>query len=190
MYLIFDCETTGLISKEKKPRIVQLAALLVNEEGVIVDSMDSLIKPDGWVVPDDVVAIHGITTETCELNGDPMPEVLAEFNKMKAKAKVRVAHNLAFDKQMLAIEASFYAIPHDSSGLESFCTMHTNTKICKIDPTPAMIEKGNLNYKVPSLQETYNHYFGIKYQGEHDAFADVMACKDIFFKMKEIGGNA
>lgn len=186
MYLIFDCETTGLPSKTFKPRIVQLAAILADEAGEVIATLNSLIKPDGWTIPDEVIAIHGKTLEMCEENGRPMPEVLAEFNEMKARAIVRVAHNLGFDKQMLAIEAEFYGIPHNSSGLESFCTMHKNTKICKIDPSPAMIEKGNLNFKVPSLQEAYSHYFGEPFDGAHDAFADAMACKDVFFKMREM----
>lgn len=66
----FDTETTGLpLFKEPsehpgQPHIVQLGACLVDlDSREVLSTLDVMIKPDGWLIPDKVDAIHGITTE-------------------------------------------------------------------------------------------------------------------------------
>jgi len=56
--LPFDTETTGIpiwstpSGNENQPHMVQLAAMLVDSETKeIVESMDVIIKPYGWVIP-------------------------------------------------------------------------------------------------------------------------------------------
>lgn len=186
MYLIFDTETTGLPTKDFKARIVELAALVVDQNKVVHHKINTLIKPDGWTIPDEAFAIHGKTLEMCEEQGRPMKQVLEEFNHLKSLCHTRVAHNLWFDKRMIAIEEGIYGIPHDSSGLESFCTMQKSKSIVKMPPTDAMIIAGFNTYKTPSLQETYTHFFGKPFDNDHNALADGLACMEVFFKLKEI----
>lgn len=46
-----------------QPHIVQLAALLVDPEShETIASMDVIVRPSGWTIPDDVAAVHGTTT--------------------------------------------------------------------------------------------------------------------------------
>ena len=68
--LAYDTETTGLplwndpSDDPRQPHIVQLAAALVDiDTRRTIASMDVIVKPDGWTIPDDTVAVHGITTE-------------------------------------------------------------------------------------------------------------------------------
>jgi DNA polymerase-3 subunit epsilon len=68
--LFYDTETTGLplwnlpSEHPEQPRVLQLAALLCDEAtGEDLQQMNMIILPDGWTVPDEVAAIHGITTE-------------------------------------------------------------------------------------------------------------------------------
>ena len=68
--IFYDTETSGLpLFKEpsedpRQPHIVQLAACLVDlDTGQTVSSMDVIVRPNGWTIPDNVAAIHGITTE-------------------------------------------------------------------------------------------------------------------------------
>lgn len=68
--LFYDTETTGLpLFKEPsehpdQPHIVQLAACLVDlDTRKTIASMDVIVKPNGWTIPAEVSAIHGITTE-------------------------------------------------------------------------------------------------------------------------------
>jgi DNA polymerase-3 subunit epsilon len=184
--IFFDVETTGLIDFKAdllaphQPRIVQLAAILTEADGTVVDEMNVLIKPDGWTMPEEVIKIHGITTERCEAEGIPMPEALARFNGMKARRSARAAFNISFDKRLLAREAGAYGIEHNSEGIESFCVMQMAKPLCKI---PAAGKKG---MKAPNLREAYNHFFGQKFEGGHDAMADVLAAKAIFFEIREL----
>lgn len=189
-YLFFDTETTGLPDFKKdmnhpsQPRIIQLAAILTHESTIVAE-LNCFIKPDGWTVPEEVTKIHGITTEKCEQYGIPMREALALFNAMKLIAKARVAHNISFDKVMMAREATFYGLEHNSEGLESFCTMQLAKPICKIPPTDKMMAAGFKGFKQPNLQETYRHFFGTEFEGAHDALVDVRACKEIFFQIRK-----
>lgn len=191
MYLFFDTETTGLIdfnsnlSAPHQPRVTQLSAILTNEEGQHLAEMNVRIKPDGWTVPEEITALNGTTTELCEREGIPMLQALAMFNAMKAACKARVAHNISFDKQMLAREALAYAVEHNSDGLQSLCTMQMSKPICQLPPSDKMMAAGIRGFKSPNLQEAHVHFFGEKFEGAHDALADVRACKAIFFKMKE-----
>ncbi|RYY90346.1 MAG: 3'-5' exonuclease, partial [Chitinophagaceae bacterium] len=69
MYLFFDTETTGLPRNWKAPvtdlanwpRMVQLAWLLYDNKGTLVAQSDAIIKPEGFRIPTDAAAIHGIT---------------------------------------------------------------------------------------------------------------------------------
>ena len=67
--LIFDSETTGkALWKEpaddpRQPRIVQLGAILYDDERRVVAEMNLVVRPDGWTVPAEAAAIHGFTTE-------------------------------------------------------------------------------------------------------------------------------
>ena len=48
MYLIFDTETNGF---PPKARMTQLAFMLFDEQGNVLQQFESIIKPDGWEVP-------------------------------------------------------------------------------------------------------------------------------------------
>jgi len=71
MFLIFDTETTGLPKKWKAPisdvdnwpRMVQLAWQCHDIEGNFLFAKNHVITPDGYTIPEDVVAVHGISTE-------------------------------------------------------------------------------------------------------------------------------
>src|ERR1700685_1248753 len=116
IYLVFDCETSGLLDYKKdlmhesQPRIVQLAAILCSETGEVLEIMNKAVKPHNWVVDDETAKIHGWTTEKLNECGTPMPEVLAEFNGMKARCTDRVAFNASYDKRMLLREERLYNI--------------------------------------------------------------------------------
>jgi DNA polymerase III epsilon subunit-like protein len=77
-FLIFDCETNALldfkkdIMHESQPRIIQLAAILCNESGQIIEQMNMLAKPDGWEIDAGAQSVHGISLETCEAQGVPL----------------------------------------------------------------------------------------------------------------------
>ena len=83
--LFYDTETTGLpdfkapSESAHQPHIVQLAALLVDmDTRETIQSMDVICRPDGWTIPDEVAAVHGITTEHAAEVG--IPESMTPFH--------------------------------------------------------------------------------------------------------------
>lgn len=187
--LFVDTETTGLINYKidlihpSQPRIVQLAAILVDEYGSILDQMNYIIRPDGWTIPPAVVAIHGITTERAETEGVPMQEALHRFNAMKKICTHRAGYNLSYDKQMLAREAGAYGIPHNSDGIESIDVMQMARPICNMAPTDKMMAAGFKSNKNPKLHEAYQIILNKPFVNAHDAMADIAATMEIYFKI-------
>src|ERR1051326_4611342 len=57
MVLFFDTETTGKYEfglppdDHRQPHIVQLAALLSDDSGKEIASMNAIIRPDGFIIP-------------------------------------------------------------------------------------------------------------------------------------------
>ncbi len=197
MILFFDVETTGLplfnepSEDPAQPRICQLAALLTNDSGDPFSMMSVLIEPNGWRIPDDVAAIHGITTEKCEAGGVPIEFALQMFEHMALGARIDVGHNVSFDNRMLRIEWK-KAGRHDfadewRSGRTRFCTMRKATPVVNLPPTEKMMASGRKSPKAPSLSECVRHFFDEDFsEHAHDALADVIACKRVYFQLQTL----
>ena len=190
-YLFFDTETTGFINEAKRlsdpcqPYLVQLGALLTDDDGHEVASLDVVIKPDGWVIPPAVSTIHGITTEFADEFGISMVSAVFAFMQMRRAATMIVAHNLKFDKAMLDIcELRMPPRNYPDWPEHSFCTQEASVHIVNLPPTDAMLAKGMRGPKTPKLVEAYAYFFGKPFEGAHNAMVDVRACKDVFFHLK------
>ena len=150
--LFYDTETTGLpdfkapSEADHQPHIVQLAALLVDlDTRQTIQSMDVIVRPDGWTIPDEVAAVHGITTEYAADVG--IPERLAVEMFMDLwNNRNRVAHNEQFDARILRIALMRHQgnIFHSPSGKSvpdiwkegrAECTARMATPICALPPT-------------------------------------------------------
>ena len=195
MYLFWDTETTGLPDKNKpasdpcQPHICQLGAILCDEHGFVRAEVNLLVRPAGWVIPESATAIHGISQGVAERYGLSIRGVLSIFGRLLDRADLSVAHNIAFDLFMLAIEAENSAVVLDMAKTH-FCTMHHSKEILKIPPTPRMYACGMTTFKSPNLQEAYRHFFGRDFEGAHDAMADVRACRDVFFAIQKLAATS
>ena len=198
-YLVYDTETTGLPIWDRRsdhpsqPRIIQLAALLTDSEGNKLSAFDTLITPDGWLVPADVTELTGITTERCERGGIPINRVIAVLIAMSRIATLRVAHNEAFDSRMVRIEIKRSDLPWATDALAdawkaapTFCTQAKSRPICNLPPTEKMLAAGRKTPKTPKLEEAYRHFMGKSLEDAHNAFADMLAVKDVFFAIKAL----
>lgn len=173
-YLFFDTETTGKLSDDC--HIVQLAAILT-EETIPISQINVLIKPIDWIVPDEVVEIHGITTEKCERYGIPIEVALQLMDSLSLQVDIVVAHNFWFDGRMLKLERNRLQLP-PGPPVEVFCTMQESTNIVCLP--------GNFGkFKWPKLQEAYKFFFDEEFEGAHDALNDVRACMKIFFEIRK-----
>lgn len=197
MILFYDTETTGLpdyrspSDAEHQPHIVQFAAILVDSQTKIERaSVDLIVKPEGWTIPDKVARIHGITTEIAESCGVPELTVANLFLALRAQTALEVAHNIPFDRRILRIAMLRAGI--DRNGIEAlergdeFCTMKASKNIVNLPPTERMLAAGIKGPKPPKLEEAYEFFFGKKMDGAHNALVDVRACARLYFHLLEI----
>lgn len=194
--LVFDTETTGLPNfrassgDPDQPHICQIGAMLLDRGGRIKAEMNLLIKPDGWEITPETTAIHGITQADAEQYGIGLKGAMGLLWRLVAAADVMVAHNLSFDFFLLRIAAKRAALsePKDWK-IDKFCTCTSTKDILKIPPTEKMLAAGFNGYKNPNLQEAYKHFFGVEFEGAHDAMADVRACRDVYLKLNQPVGS-
>lgn len=196
--LFFDTETTGLpLFKEPsehpgQPHLVQLAACLADlDTRKTIASMDVIVKPDGWTIPAEVSAIHGITTEHAQAVG--IPEAMAVELLLSLWAqRLRIAHNESFDCRIVRIacmrHAAAFADPWKAGKAE--CTQIIATPIVKAPPTAKMIAAGRNHFKSANLGEAYQHFTGKPLENAHSAMADVQACMAVYFAAKDLERTA
>lgn len=197
LILFYDSETDGLplwdlpSGDPNQPHITQLAAELCDEaNGNTIATMDVLIKPDGWTIPEDLAELTGITTERALAEGIPIEDALKQFLDMWSRASLRVAHNEKFDARMIRIEY-FRQLDHDDpfhdkwKTAPAFCTQGKSTKIINLPPTAKMIKAGRRHAKSPNLSEAYKFFTGKDLEGAHNAAVDIMACKEVYFGIRK-----
>lgn len=193
--LFYDTETTGLpdfkapSEAAHQPHIVQLAACLVDlNTRKLINSMDVIICPDGWVIPDDVAKIHGITTERALDEGVPEASAIGVFMDMWAQSHTRIAHNEQFDARILRIALMRFeddAVADHWKAGNAECTAKLATPICQIPPTAKMVKAGFNKFKTANLREAYLHFTGKELENAHSAMADVRGCMEVYFAIKE-----
>ena len=191
--LFYDTETTGLpLFKEpsedpRQPHIVQLAAILMDlDTRDELASMDVIVKPDGWTIPADVAAIHGISTDKAMDLGIPEKTAVEMFLELWAQ-RLRIGHNEQFDARILRIACMRHApLCADTwKDGKSRCTQLISTPILKLPPTPKMRAAGRFHHKSANLGEAYEYFTGTPLQKAHSALADVRGCITVFFGAQE-----
>jgi len=189
VFLIFDCETTGKANfrlpatHPSQPRIVQLAAVLLDDDLSERAAFSFIIKPYGWTIPDEAAAIHGITTQIAMRVGIEISTALSQLCWFSMKARTRIAHNIDFDDLMIAVEFAHAGDEWAVDDMSSFCTMHAMTPICRLPSVSPYARPGE--FKWPKLTEAYKHCFGREMEGAHDALADVRGCADVYRWLKQ-----
>jgi DNA polymerase III epsilon subunit-like protein len=193
--LAFDTETTGIprsgvdIEDPSQPRIVQLAAKLVDDTGNVLQQLDAIIRPDGFdSIPEGAQKAHGISIERCHAEGRDMKEVLEEFDAMQKAATRRIAYNISFDKRLLLREYRYHKREYNTDHLKahSYCVMRMITPIIKMAPTEKMVAAGyGGKNKPPKLIEAYKFAFGRGFENAHNAMADVNATTELFFWLRD-----
>ncbi len=199
MILPFDTETTGFPSSKKaltdptQPHLVSLSALQVLPSGRIQQSMSKMVKPEGWEwEPSHPAAqVHGLTHEECNLYGNSEKEILDEFLNLwviKDDPALLAAHNLAFDRAIIAVAIARY-YPKVPSLLQAWldtpgiCTQRANK-----EAVDARTVKGAK--KMPNLAETYKHFTGDELESHHSANADAVAVYTIYMHMQQQENSA
>lgn len=207
--LVYDTETTGLpdwkqpSEAEHQPHLVEVAALLFDAATrELVDSVHTLIRPDGWEIPAETIEVHGITMERAAAEGIAEPEALATFLALHARADLRVAHNESFDARLMRIALKRYGdgkpdwerftqqakdeIADEFKARLAYCTCNSAKPIMKLPATAAMQRSGKGHwFKPPNLQEAHEYFLGDKFEGAHSALADAHACARVYFALQD-----
>lgn len=191
--LFYDSETSGLplfsdpSEDPRQPHIVQLGARLVDvETRKIIATLDVICRPDGWVIPDEVAAVHGITTEHARLVGISESIALGLLLELWGISDVRIGHNETFDARIVRIAQHRF----DDAELDKWkagkaeCTATLSSPILKLPPTPKMVAARRNHPKTPNLGEAYRFFTGKALEGAHSALVDVDACMTCYFAIK------
>lgn len=187
MYLFFDTETTGLPKRwnapvtdiDNWPRLVQLAWVMCNEDGRVVDSQDVIIRPEGFFIPPEVSGIHGITTAIAQEKGKPLGEVMAVFSDKIDEAHILIGHNISFDECIVGAEFERLRMMTTLFLKPKCCTMKSSAAYCKLP--------GKNGFKSPRLAELHQILFGVGFDNAHNALADVEATVRCFWELKKRG---
>ena len=170
-FAVVDFETTGL--NPETDRIVQLAAVIVNGEGHIVDSFDTIVKPESPAeYQHGAEHIHGISAEQVS-SGMPLRQALEQLWSISA-GNVFTAHNAFFDLGFLYAES-------ERVGIEGQVEIHIDTL--------------ELSRRTAGTDTTRRHnlfalceHYGIERDQGHDAKSDATATAQLLMHLiKELG---
>ena len=183
MKLFFDTETTAKANYELppdapgQPRLVQLGAILTTDDCESVSTVNLMVKPNGFIIPQEASNVHGIQHDVADAYGMDARAAVFMFVNMCMAAKTICAFNLEYDKLVMEGEISRVRgmlNPFNTSGKEFLCEMLAMTDICRLPP-----KYSKPGFKWPSLQEAYKRAYGVSFDGSHDALADVRATIDV-----------
>lgn len=205
-YVVFiDTETTGLPPRGlprdtvvtaqnaiqwNNCRLVQLAWEIRYEPGSepgdiatmpnrgdVVMKRSLIVIPEGFAIPEEAAAIHGISTQKAITSGQLLSSTLeqlfadiAQFNVTKA-----VAHNMSFDENVLLAEM------YKMARLDMLAIWSGLTKVC------TMCQGTLPGQRWPKLPDLYERLCGVLPDelraNLHDATIDVHICADIYFAL-------
>ena len=186
MKLFIDTETTGIpkfknpAEHPEQPHLVQLAAILSDDYGTEVASINLIINNGTLIIPPEATRVHGISTEIAKKYGVSLSAALKILSEMIEISDLVIAHNINFDAFILEIAASRTLLKNSVFKIEKrYCTMRSSMAL---DGLP-------LNHagkkKFPRLAELYNYAFGENFENAHDAMADCRAMMRIFWWLQE-----
>lgn len=191
MILIYDTETTGLTDDRlpaehpNQPNLVQLGAILYTDVGSEVASVDLVVRPNGFTIPEPAARVHGITSGIANAIGVPLATVLSAFAQLRANAEEIVAFNLKYDD--LIMRTAFARLgkePSHPGPNKKTCAMELSKPILQLPPSPRMVKAGMNGFKPPSLMEAHEFFFKEKFENAHSALADCRAAARIFFEIR------
>lgn len=178
MYLVFDAETGGIDVHED--RIVQWFMATADKDGNLLDEWQFFINP-GVPIAEEAVAVHGLTNEWLEENGQDPAEALNETRLIFLENidLIHVAFNMNFDLSILDAEFKRHGIT-DSFG------KYMRDKARLVDAI--VIDRHHDKYRKGkrTLEAQANHY-GVPFDPEaaHDARYDVEATAKVTVKVLE-----
>jgi len=151
---------------------------MADEQANEVVSAEYIVKPNGFIIPEDAAKVHGITTKFAGQNGVDLTTILNSLASTIASASVLIAHNIQFDEKILGAELLRAGLPNLVPTKQQKCTMQEATNYCRLP--------GPYGYKWPTLEELHVKLFNVPLTSAHRALADVHACARCYFELKRL----
>jgi DNA polymerase III epsilon subunit-like protein len=181
---ILDTETTGVYWNADAP--IQIAALICNNQGEIIDSFEEKIKTTHKIA-EDASKVHGIYEEDL-VNCRRESEVLEDFCVWMKQNDVDVVltyNGEAFDRRMLNCRCEKLNIRYDFFNKEKFpgidgyydCVIHA-----KRANMWGLKDKLGRKWKLTLVADA----LGFSTENAHDALADVIMLKNIWFMVDPV----
>lgn len=178
-YLFLDTEVVGSVKtldmpiemSDFWPRIFQIGWIITDKESHVIKEKNYLIKPIGFVIPNETAIVHGVTNDVALKFGSNLKDVLLELHKDIQSSNAIIGHNIEYDLKVICAE--FYRL--------NYIFVYNKKKIYDTMKSGAYLAE--MNSKWPKLQELYKVLFGHSFEGAHNAMADVVATKDCFWEM-------
>ncbi|MBO0866472.1 MAG: DEDDh family exonuclease, partial [Mycobacterium sp.] len=150
-WAVIDVETSGF--RPGQARIISLAALALDANGRVEESVVSLLNPG---VDPGPTHVHGLTAAMLE-DQPQFADIVGEVVKL-LRGRTLVAHNVAFDYAFLAAEAEI-----------ADAELPVDTVMCTVELAR------RLGLGVDNLRlETLAAHWGVAQQRPHDAFDDAL----------------
>lgn len=178
--MIFDTETTGLPPKQchvtdsnawGQCRIVQIAWEIF--EGTELQSKYcTIIRLDGFSIPQVVANIHGITDEIALSKGIPIHDMFEKLRAELPMVSTIVAHNIKFDDNVMLSELHRYKesdLVQQWSEKQKRCTM-----LMSQPPKGKWLKLADLYQQLVKEEPPKNL---------HQADVDVSLCSQCYFKL-------
>jgi len=189
--LFFDTETTGIPARDAKwdvdfmeyPHIVQIAWIF----GETAES--HLIRPDGWEIPEEAVAVHGITTEYAIEHGEPFVAVIDRFISFAIAAPLLCGHNIHFDTGIVKANILRELGQEYFQANDVETALYKGKRIDTMRPAMKWVDARNSfgRLKFPNLGELYDRCFPGETFPAHDALEDTKAVARCLPVILELG---
>lgn len=158
-YVVFDLETTGL--SPSKNEIIEIGALLVDEDGRIINTYSKLVKPVKDISPF-ITKLTGISNEMVK-DADSIEKLLPEFMDFVGD-RVVVGHNVRFD-------IAFVQNKYKALFGKDFVNSYIDTQVIAKNMYPSLE-----SYKLQDLRKR----FGIEPNAAHRALDDCIITKKLY----------
>lgn len=168
-FLIVDTETFTTVTEEdfklerveNFPKIKQICWILVDPKGAELERKNYYTS-----FPTKT------SSESGEFEVKKIHEIILQFSEALNRAHYLVAHNVAFDKNVIEGEAIRHNIQSGIKEVLTICTMKLATTHCKL--------KLNGKQKWPKLTELHEYLFNEKVEEKHEAHYDSQLCLKCF----------
>ena len=199
MEFIFDIETSGLpkFSNDSKrikntnglartpsrfpspdnfeaynnSRIVSICWILIDKiTKDIVQQEYYIIQPNGFVIPQEVINIHGLTNEFVNRCGIPINDMLERMYNAIKKVDTIVAYNIEFDYNIIKSELMRSLLDYIVIELDiktQKCAMQMSQKHMKLN-------------RFPKLADAHLSILGKPIVDAHNSIGDTISCLEIY----------